>query len=147
MKKTTLLSLAFLLICMILSSKSMAQTNESLADSFFKDFKEKKYDIAIKNLFKTNKFLEKSDFSKIVAKFKAYDDILGKYKGKEIIKSKKVGKSVITNIYMLRYERQPVRLLLTFYKSENKWMIFNLNIADKLIEEVEDSVIKSLHYE
>jgi hypothetical protein len=50
-----------------------------------------------------------------------------------------MGKDVIMYSYLLKFERQPIRLYLMFYRAHEKWELLSFEYVDTVIEELKES--------
>ena len=136
MKK--LILIAFILI----SLTSVAQTTpQILIDNFFETYK---IDAgkAVKELYETNKWTErvKDDIEKIISTVNGFNEnYMGKYYGKELITTKKFAESFELYSYMIKYDRQPLRFIFKFYKSNNKWVLYSFALDDSLDTEIQEA--------
>ncbi len=140
LKKHLLISLLLLLI---FSCKSNAQkTPTDITNEFFEIYKSKDSNQALDYIFSTNKFIVEKDVKLIKDKIIQYSNVLGKYYGEELIIKKSIGESIEVHSYTLKYERQPIRFILTFYKPDNDWKVHNFKISDDFVSELESATIE-----
>ncbi len=136
-------TLAALLILSTISSYSQSSTND-LTDKFFSEFS-KNTDKAFDNLFATNKWMtEKKDgVEKVKFKIRESAVLMGEYLGFEKIGEKSLSESLKIDVYLVKYERQPIRFVFQFYKPKDKWIIYNFS-SD---ENIDDDLVEMLKYE
>jgi hypothetical protein len=131
--------LFFLFVVFLNNLTSLAQTKseeEALTTQFFKTFKSdpvKAYD----NLFGDNKWISKSDLETTKIKLRDYFADLGEFYGYEEITLKKAGESYILKSFLVKYDRQPVRITFILYKPVDKWKIQNFSYDTNLSDELE----------
>jgi len=134
MKKTIILFVAVLSLSLITSNNVKAQsTPEELMDAFFIIFNE---DInqAVDYLFATNDMIDPSQpgIQSIKERLELSRKMLGNYSGYEIVNKYQAGESYVKYIYSLKYERQPVKLIVVLYKPKDKWKVQNINFQDDI---------------
>lgn len=125
-----LISLFFALVAF--SGFSQKSPND-LLDTFFDRF-DKSPDKAIEYIFSTNSYIKKNQkgIERIKERLNTSRKLLGEYYGKEIIKIESVGDSYIKYDYMLRYDRQPVKLEIVLYRPDKKWLLYTLQFDDNI---------------
>ena len=137
--KLTKAILFFVVVFLLNNISTVAQTKseeETLTTEFFKTFKTdpvKAYD----NLFADNKWISKSDLETTKIKLKDYFAILGDFYGYEPITIKKAGESYILKSYLVKYDRQPIRITFILYKPVDKWKIQNFSYDTNLGDELD----------
>ena len=67
------------------------------------------------------------------------ENYMGKYYGKELITTKKFAESFELYSYMIKYDRQPLRFIFKFYKSNNKWVLYSFALDDSLDTEIQEA--------
>jgi len=140
---TTFKKYFFIILLIIFYNKNEAQkTPDDMTDFFFKIYKLKGSSQALDSIFATNKYISQSDIKLIKEKIIQYSNVIGKYYGHELIIKKSIGESIKVYSYILKYERQPIRFILTFYKPNNYWKIHNFKISDDFISELESATIE-----
>lgn len=137
--------LQFFLIISYTSINAQEKPNQYI-DAFFKTYQTGATDKAFDNLFATNTFISKEDVNTIKNKVNQYKEVVGEYHGFDLLIQKTIGESIQINSYMLKYDRQPLRFILTFYKPDSDWKIYNFRLSDDFVEELENATIK-LSYE
>jgi len=90
---------------------------------FFKIYESKGNEPSLKYLFSTNKWIPESDFNSVNTKLSELTSQLGRYYGYELITQKRIGDRYILYSFFVRYERQPVRFIMTYYKADSKWQL------------------------
>lgn len=134
-----------IILTMTLGCEAQQESPNDIVNNFFNIYKTNEKNKALDYIFSTNKFISQNDISIIKNQIKQYSDILGKYYDKELFIKKNIGKSIEVHTYILKYERQPIRFVLTFYKPNNQWKIHNFIISDDFVSELEKATIE-LYY-
>ena len=132
-----------LFFALILSSTLMlnAQTSsnpdtEKLVEDFFKTYKRKGQAEAVSELMGTNKWLALSSAEKIADKLIEVTNQLGEYQGYERIKETVYGTNVIQYVYLVKYDRQPLRFTFRFYRPDKKWQAQNFDFESEFLDEL-----------
>lgn len=94
---------------------------------------------AYENLFVKSKWIEKSTIDKNKIDFQDFLKDLGSYCGYELITKKELGQSYVLLSFLIKYERQPFRIKLSFYKPKNEWILQNFSYDTSFDEEIEDA--------
>lgn len=124
----------------------MAQDNpEDILEPFFDAF-EQNPDDAIDYIFRSNSYIEQNQqgIERLKERFNTSRKLLGNYYGEEIVKIETAGDSFIRYIYMLKYERQPVKLEILLYKPNDKWVLYTMQFRDNIYEDFEEIATKKL---
>ena len=140
MKKTHPLLLV-LIISLTFIAKLNAQSSEKdITTEFFRIFENEPMK-AMDYAFSTNKWMERNidGIESLKTKFKDLLPLVGNYYNYELITEKSVGKNLKLISYMLKYDRQPVRLTFVMYKPNDLWQVQNLNWDVSLDDELEES--------
>ena len=114
---------------------------QKIIDQFFNLYKGKGANEAVDYIFSTNKWISDSKDQVENVKFKLNGTLklLGEYAGYNLITKKTVENHLTLYTYMVRYDRQPLRFSLLFYKASNEWKLLNFSYDDKLSEELQDA--------
>lgn len=131
MKKIILLSLALLLTYSVQAQK----TPEQQVTEFFETY-ETQSDEAIQTLL-SNKWISESDVNELLTLHSNAMANLGKYYGFEKIAEKKTANSLIFYYYLVKYERQPIRFIIKFYKPDKEWLAYSFFYDDNLEEDID----------
>jgi hypothetical protein len=136
-----------LLIVLLLFSPwgLIAQENpEDILQPFFNAFQEDP-DNAIDYIFSTNPYIDQNQqgIERLKERFNTSRKLLGNYYGEEIMKIQTAGDSFIRYIYMLKYDRQPVKLEILLYKPNDTWLLYTMQFRDNIYEDFEDVAIES----
>ncbi|HQP04735.1 MAG: hypothetical protein KBB11_07910 [Bacteroidales bacterium] len=118
----------------VIPQTSFSQNNpEDILDVFFDTFKTD-MNKAIDYLFSTNELIapNQEGIKSIKERLEVSRKLLGNYYGQELISLEKAGDSYLRYTYMLRYDRQPVKIIIVMYRPDTKWKVQNLNFEDKM---------------
>lgn len=63
----------------------------------------------------------------------------GNFSGYELLDKGFAGNSLVHLSYLIKYERTPLRLSLTFYKPDEKWVLYDLQYDSDILEELKES--------
>jgi hypothetical protein len=94
---------------------------------------------ALDYLFSTNPFIDQSGIADVKDKFNSLVSQLGEYQGHELITTKSIGKNYVLSSYFVLYDRQPIRLMLTYYKVKNKWQLQNFHFDYEFDAELKEA--------
>jgi hypothetical protein len=108
-------------------------TPEDLMEEFFAIFDED-VNQAVDYLFSTNPLIDANQdgIKSIKERFELSRKLLGNYYGAEIVSKYYAGNSYAKYVYSLKYERQPVKLVLVLYKPNKTWKVQNVNFQDDM---------------
>lgn len=140
MKYFIILSLLLLTSCG--QKKSTNLESDKLIESFFDTYKDKGVEMALNEMFATNKYfsiMHSQGIDEVKNKLVSYTDSIGEYSGYEIVARRVVGKSLIHYSCIVNYEVQPIRLSFTLYKPKDKWVLFNFQFSTDFINELDES--------
>jgi len=112
----------------------------SIIDGFFKRYKDKGADTAIDYLFSTNKLLANlPQLPLLKNKLDSLQSSAGKYVGHELISQKTASPSLVFYSYLVKFENQPFRFTIMFYKPKNEWVLYRFKYDDQLDAELEEA--------
>lgn len=109
--------------CTSNSQPASGLTPDQLNREFFNLYQSKGIEVSLKYLFSTNKWISEVDASNIKTKLTEHASQLGKYRSYEPIIKKTVGPSYVMYTFLIKYERQPVRFSITYYKPDTQWQL------------------------
>jgi len=130
------------IVLLLISVNSFAQNDpQKMIDEFFNLYKSKGVDTSLDYLFGTNKWMDNSKDQIEGVKFKLNGTLkmLGEYYGYNLITKKSVGDHYWLYTFMVRYDRQPLRFSILFYKPNDQWRMMNFSYDDKLDDELEEA--------
>ncbi|MDD3771464.1 MAG: hypothetical protein RBT46_06270 [Weeksellaceae bacterium] len=99
---------------------------------------------AIDYLFEDNKWME-NQFEEIVGlKYQLFEfqKELGEYYGYEKLYEKSLGKSIKEIVYVVKYNRMPLRFRFHFYKAKDNWTVLNFYYDGNFMDELFDTIKK-----
>lgn len=111
---------------------------QKIIDRFFDLYKNDSPNGAIDYIFSTNKWMSESTDQIENVKFKINSTLklLGKYEGYDLISKKSAGGHLVLYTFMVRYNRQPLRYSILFYKASTGWMLYNFQYDDEFNDEL-----------
>lgn len=112
-----------------------------MIDEFFTLYKSKGVDPPLDYLFGTNKWMNnsKEQIEEVKSKLNSTIKQVGEYYGHDLITKKSVGERYWLYSFMLRYDRQPIRFSLLFYKPNDQWRFMNFSYNVKWDDELEEA--------
>lgn len=137
-KLILLLSLTFLTSIVTFGQNS----TDELTSIFFEKYKSNTNE-AFDFIFGTNKWMgeNKDGTEKVKFQLREYANLMGEYIGFEKLTEKSLGESLIVSVYLVKYDRQPLRFIFKYYKGKEKWMLYNLKF-DEIIDDELDEIMK-----
>ena len=124
------------------SKQKAVNTEKEVIEEFFKIYKEDTGK-ALDYLYSTNVWImnSKSDQIKLLrSQLNQFQDMVGDYIGYEYIGDARLGKSFSSFIYLVKYDRQPVRFSFEFYKPRDKWIIYAFKFDDSFNKDFEEAI-------
>lgn len=137
-KKPAYVWLVALLVLLSGSYVHAQGSYDEVINKFYETYKKDPLS-AYENLFVNNKWIDKSSVQKNKIDFGDFLDDLGAYHGYELVTKKELGKSYLLFSFLVKHERQPYRIRLTFYKPQAEWALQNFSYDTKFDEELEDA--------
>lgn len=136
MKKTLI---AIALTLSFLPNWCFAETYNAIPDKFFALVKQGKTGEAIEFVYGTNKWVSKDSDQVINLKnqLSQINKLVGNYLFHELISEGKTGSRYVHLIYLVGYERQPLRFELKLYKPTEEWLFFGISFDTKLTDDIE----------
>ena len=137
MKKILILTFALFTIHLSFAQKS----EKEIVDRFFELYKTNTNE-AVNYIYGLNKWidLEGEAVRNVRDKLNQYKELVGTYYGEEFIYKGEFGQSFVTYIYLVKYERQPIRFTFKFYKAKDTWMTYSFSFDDNFDEEFEEII-------
>ena len=114
---------------------------QQILDKFFNLYGKESPNEAIDYLFSTNVWMDdaKDQIENVKFKLNGTLKLLGDYAGHELITTKSVGDRLTLYTFMVRYDRQPLRFSLLFYKPSDEWRLLNFRYDDSLSSELDEA--------
>lgn len=134
---------AFVLtICMfsIVTCLKAQGTPDEIISDFFELYKQSPL-VAVSKLIKSNQWVrDKNQYEtdNLLNKLASTIEHLGDYHDYEKLAKKSVGKSFLLHSYLVKYDRQPIRFIIMFYKPKNHWKVSNFVFESSLWSEMEE---------
>jgi hypothetical protein len=128
-----------LFLFLFLSKSTYSQTTpEDIIKKFFETY-QKNTGKAIDDIYATNSWTSQMQDAITTMKktIKTYPEEMGNYYGFEMITKQKSTERFVLYVYMIRYDRQPMKVNFELYKPNDKWMLYSLNFATDIDEDVE----------
>jgi hypothetical protein len=138
MKIITCTILICLVFCCTSNSQSQKELEPEAINAKFFNILRSNSNSGLDYIFATNRWLNKPEIDSAKERLNSLIVQVGSYQGEELVTTKSIGKSYILYFYFVRYERQPVRFLLTYYKAKDQWQLqnfqFDLDFESELKE-------------
>lgn len=101
--------------------------SDLIVNSFFKKYEHENINSAIDYLFSTNKWMKESEeeVEKIKKGLNDFTIRMGKYYGYELVSCKNLNDNLKQYTFQLRYDLQPLRFKIFFYKPNDEWRVQN----------------------
>jgi hypothetical protein len=136
-----------LIFCLLLtgSISLLAQPSapQEMIDEFFEIYESGKPVEAINALYSSSgKWSEmiRADIENVRNRFKDLEQIVGEYYGKEKLVEEDLGSCLKMVIYLVRYDRQPIRFSFQYYKPNDVWQLYGFSYDDNLMEDFKQMV-------
>lgn len=140
----------FLLFCLLGPGPLWAQNpdTDQLIKSFFDVYEMNKPGEAIDLLYSTNseEWLQQiqESINNVKEKFQDLPAIVGAYHGHEKLNEETLGSCFKTIIYLVKYDRQPIRFTFQYYKPQDKWRLYGFSYDDDLLDDHEQLIKQKL---
>ncbi len=128
------------------SGNCFAQAYSGIPDKFFSYIKQGKTNEAIDYLYGTNKWVNKNSDQVINLKNQLgqVNKLVGSYLFHELIVEEKVGNKYAHLVFLVGYERQPLRFEIKMYMPEQEWRFHGVSFDTNLTDDIEKQVNSSL---
>lgn len=140
----------FLLFCLLGPSALWGQNpdTDQLIKSFFDVYEKNRPGEAIDLLYSTNseEWLQQiqESIDNVKAKFQGLPAIVGAYHGYEKLNEETLGSCFKTIIYLVKYDRQPIRFTFQYYKPQDQWRLYGFSYDDDLLDDHEQLIKQKL---
>lgn len=133
--KNVVVALA-LLLC---SSVAAAETYGGIPDKFFAYIAQGKTNEAIDFLYNTNQWVAKNSdqVMNLKGELSKLHGLVGNYTYHELIAEAKAGSRYADLIYLVGYERQPIRFEIKVYKPGNHWRFQGVSFDTRVTDDIE----------
>ncbi len=111
---------------------------EAMNEKFFNLLSENN-GVALDYLFTTNKWLIQDEVTGVKQKLDSLVSQLGSFKGSELIACRGIGEDYLLYSFLAKYERQPLRFILIYYKPTDKWQVQNFQFDYDLEPELKEA--------
>jgi hypothetical protein len=140
----------FVLVAMllILPSLALAENYGGVPERFFGFIRQGKTDEAIDYFASTNHWTGKNSDQMIQLKgeLAKLTPLVGNYLFCELISESRVGTRYVHQIYIVGYDRQPVRFELKMYKPTTEWRLqgisFDISLTDDIEKQANQRIVK-----
>ena len=118
---------------------AFAQGYSGIPDKFFGLIAEGRTSEAIDFLYATNPWIGKNSdqVMNLKAELGKLDGLVGKYIFHELIVEEKVGTRYAHLIYLVGYERQPLRFEIKVYKTSGQWRFQGVSFDARITDDIE----------
>ncbi len=129
----------FFAALMVISTTSVASDYNGITDNFFSALRSASPENAVNPLYETNKWISSGSdqVTYLKGQLGRLEGLVGKYLFHELILEEKVGTHYVHLIYLVGYERQPLRFELKLYKVGDKWRLQGVGFDTDLTDDVE----------
>jgi hypothetical protein len=123
-----------------------ASSYQAMSDKFFDLLQKDNAQNAVDYLFTTNPELGKmtDQAEQLKAQFEALRKLAGPYVSHSVLVEKKVAGMSVYQHYFVAYQRQPISVRISYYKSGSTWQCYSLQFDAKLTEAVQRSADENL---
>lgn len=130
-----------LLTLTLLSTLSFGQqaSSEALTRTFFEKYQQNT-DEAFDFIFATNAWMASDDKEQVKRLLKTYTPLMGDYLGYEKLAEQSLGDSLKMAVYLVKYERQPLRFIFKYYKNKAGWVLYNIKFDDNIDDELDKAM-------
>ena len=128
-----------MVVLMALPVLAVGANYDAIPETFFNKLKSGQPDAAIDYLYNTNAWVSKNSDQVVNLKsqLKGLEGLVGKYLFHELIVEEKVGSHYAHLIYLVGYERQPLRFEIKVYKAGDGWRFQGVSFDAELTDQVE----------
>jgi len=119
---------------------SAQKVPDLIMSQFFRIYKKSPQD-AVDYAFGTNKWMierNKDGIENVKTQLTNFLELIGNYCGYERIGEKNIGRNYKQINYMVKYDRQPIQFIFTFYKPKSEWQVQNFKYDDELDGELKE---------
>jgi len=139
--KTKLIIITLIVAVSTIEIKAQ-ESVESIIETFFENYEKKGAEFCIDELYKTNPWTTRiedavNNIKTQLARFN--EELVGPYYGYEKILKKQLGESYVLYSYLMKFDRQFLRLTFQFYKPNDKWMLYSFKFDDNYDDEIEEA--------
>lgn len=123
----------------LFSGVASAETYDGIPDKFFVYIAQGKTSDAIDFLYGTNQWVAKNSDQVVNLKgeLSKVSGLVGKYTFHELITEEKAGSRYAHLIYLVGYERQPIRFEIKVYKPGSQWRFQGVSFDTRVTDDIE----------
>ena len=118
--------------------KDYPELNKIIA-TFFEKYGNGTPDQAVNYLFETNRDVNIAQLKETRDKLSSVSLLAGIYNGYEIITVQNRSASLVYYSYLVKHDKQPLRLTFIFYKPKGEWKALRFKFDDEVTTELEQS--------
>ncbi len=141
-----LLILLLTMPCMVAIAQ---ETPEQMISRFFDLYENEGVSPAIDDLYSSNRWVDAGNEAVVELKSQLAGldtNLVGEYYGYELLSSHNLTDSFVLYIYMVKFERQPIRFIFQYYKPLDTWMTYSFefdgNLNDDFKRLAKESILK-----
>lgn len=141
-----LLILLLIMPCMVTIAQ---ETPEQMISRFFDLYENEGVSPAIDDLYSSNRWADAGNEAVVELKSQLAGldtNLVGEYYGYELLSSHNLTESFVLYIYMVKFERQPIRFIFQYYKPLDTWMTYSFefdgNLNDDFKRLAKESILK-----
>lgn len=134
-----LLSVTLFSSCDSHAQSNNGPTPEQINDRFFQLLKKEGTDKALDYAISSNQWVKPEDMEAIKERLRSVTPQLGAYRGHSLITRKSVGEGLVLYSFIVKYDRQPIRFLITYYRPEARWQLQNFEYDDNMLVELKEA--------
>ena len=116
-----------------------AQDYNGLTETFFALVAQGRTDDAIDFVYDTNPWMSKNSdqVTNLKAELGKLGELVGEYVYHELLVAEKAGSRYVHLVYLVGYERQPLRFELRLYRPDAQWRLQGVSFDAALLEDIE----------
>lgn len=124
---------------LLFSGVASAETYGGIPDKFFSYIEQGKTNEAIDFLYATNKWIARNSdqVTNLKGELAKLKGLVGGYTFHELIAEERAGSRYADLIYLVGYERQPIRFEIKVYKPEGQWRFQGVSFDSHVTDDIE----------
>ncbi|UBM58891.1 hypothetical protein LAG90_19010 [Marinilongibacter aquaticus] len=129
-------------ILFLLSFAAFAQKPSEMTARFFETYESGESIKALEELYANSPWLERirDDVEKLKTQFADLPRIVGSYNDKVLLYEKTVSDCFLIASYLVKYDRQPVRMTFEYYKPKSTWYLYSFSYDDDFLKEFKETL-------
>lgn len=126
-------------VLLLFSGLAVADDYGGIPDRFFAHLAKNQTDEAIDFLYSTNPWVHKNSdqVTNLKGELSKLDGLVGRYLFHELVLEQRVGSRYAHLIYMVGYERQPLRFEIQVYKAPDRWRFQGVSFDARLTDDID----------